>query len=98
MGRSPGGRRDGKRGGGGRGGGGGGRPYGPRRTRRVCEFCVEKKLKIDYKNVQLMEKYITDRGKIKPRRMTGACARHQRKITTAVKRAREIALVPYSRD
>lgn len=90
MGRAPAGRRDGRR--------GGGRPYGPRRVRRVCEFCVEKKLEIDYKNIQLMEKYITDRGKIKPRRMTGACARHQRKITTAVKRAREMALVPYSRN
>lgn len=75
-----------------------GRPFGPRRSRKVCEFCVDKGLTPEYKNVQMMEKYITDRGKIKPRRMTGACAKHQRKITVAVKRAREMALVPYARD
>lgn len=68
------------------------------RSRKVCEFCVDKDLPIDYKNIDMMNKYITDRGKIKPRRMTGACAKHQRKITVQVKRAREIALIPYTRD
>ncbi|HOO55232.1 MAG TPA: 30S ribosomal protein S18 [bacterium] len=69
-----------------------------RRARKVCEFCVDKDLVIDYKNVDMMRKYITDRGKIKPRRMTGACAKHQRKITLHVKRAREMALIPYTKD
>jgi len=68
------------------------------KSRKVCEFCVEKKLDIDYKNLDLMNKYINDRGKVKPRRATGACAKHQRKITTEIKRAREMALIPYTRD
>ncbi len=68
------------------------------RSRKVCEFCIDKRLPIDYKNLDLMNKYITDRGKIKPRRMTGACAKHQRKITVQIKRAREMALIPYTKD
>lgn len=67
-------------------------------SRKVCEFCVDKDLAIDYKNADQMNKYITDRGKIKPRRMSGCCAKHQRKLTTQLKRAREMALIPYTRD
>jgi small subunit ribosomal protein S18 len=69
-----------------------------RRSRKVCEFCVEKELPIDYKNIDLMTKYVTDRGKIKPRRMSGCCAKHQRKLTVQIKRARELAIVPYTKD
>ncbi len=69
-----------------------------KRSRKVCEFCVDKNLGIDYKNHDQMHKYITDRGKIKPRRMSGCCAKHQRKITIQLKRAREMALIPYSKD
>ena len=69
-----------------------------RRSRKVCEFCVDKDLAIDYKNIDLMHKYITDRGKIKPRRMSGCCAKHQRRLTIHLKRARELALIPYTRD
>lgn len=68
------------------------------RPRKVCEFCVDKDIVIDYKNIDLMRKYINDRGKIKPRRATGACAKHQRKVTTQLKRAREVALIPFTRD
>lgn len=68
------------------------------RSRKVCEFCVDKNLDIDYKNVDMMRKYINDRGKIKPRRATGCCAKHQRKVTTQVKRAREVALIPFTND
>jgi len=68
------------------------------RSRKVCEFCVDKNLTIDYKNIDMMRKYINDRGKIKPRRATGCCAKHQRKVTTQVKRAREVALIPYTTD
>ena len=69
-----------------------------KRSRKVCEFCVDKTLGINYKNIDQMNKYITDRGKIKPRRMSGCCAKHQRKITAQLKRAREMALIPYTRD
>ncbi|MEW6202903.1 MAG: 30S ribosomal protein S18 [bacterium] len=65
---------------------------------KACEFCIDKKLEADYKNVALLEKYISDRGKIKPRRMTGCCAKHQRKVANEIKRAREMALVPYTLD
>jgi|DewCreStandDraft_4_1066084.scaffolds.fasta_scaffold16591_5 small subunit ribosomal protein S18 len=83
-----------------RGGGGGPRKKGffKRKSRKACEFCIDKKLKVDYKNVDLMRKYINERGKIKPRRATGACAKCQRKITTAVKRARNMALIPFTTD
>ena len=63
--------------------------------RKVCRFCHDKNAKIDYKDVKLMEQFITDRGKILPRRVTGTCARHQRGVAQAVKRARIIALIPF---
>ncbi|SHH30961.1 30S ribosomal protein S18 [Tepidibacter thalassicus] len=69
-----------------------------RRKRRVCAFCADKNAKIDYKNVSKLSKYITERGKILPRRISGTCAKHQRELTTAIKRARNIALLPYTID
>lgn len=74
----------------------GGRPRGrfaPRR--RVCYFCVEHVKRIDYKNVDQLRRYISDRAKIEPRRRTGVCAKHQRPLRTAILRARHLALVPY---
>ena len=62
---------------------------------RVCAFCVDKVEEIDYKDVAKLKKYITERGKILPRRISGNCAKHQRLLTTAVKRARHIALLAY---
>ncbi len=71
-------------------------PMRPRRPRRkVCAFCSETAEKIDYKNAGVLRKYISERGKILPRRVTGCCAKHQREITNAIKRARQIALLPY---
>ena len=64
--------------------------------RKYCQFCKENVDFIDYKDTQLLRKYMTDRGKIKPRRVTGACTQHQHDIAVAVKRAREMALVPYT--
>jgi len=67
-----------------------------RRTRRkVCGFCVEKTTYIDFKNATKLKRYTSDRGKIEPRRKTGTCARHQRALAMAIKRAREIALLPF---
>ncbi|RKY37188.1 MAG: 30S ribosomal protein S18 [Candidatus Omnitrophota bacterium] len=63
--------------------------------KRVCAFCVEKSAKIDYKDVDRLSKFITERGKIVPSRISGTCAKHQRKLATAIKRARYIALLPY---
>jgi len=63
--------------------------------RKVCKFCYDKNLDIDYKNVKLLEQFITDRGKILPRRVTGTCAKHQRGVAIAIKRARIIALIPF---
>ncbi len=63
--------------------------------RKVCRFCHDKNAVIDYKDVKLMEQFITDRGKILPRRVTGTCAKHQRGVAQAVKRARIIALIPF---
>jgi small subunit ribosomal protein S18 len=63
--------------------------------RKVCKFCYDKNLKIDYKNVKMLEQFITDRGKILPRRVTGTCAKHQRGVAIAIKRARIIALIPF---
>jgi small subunit ribosomal protein S18 len=72
---------------------------GPRRryTRRprICQFCADKTLVIEYKNIDLMKRYVTEDGKIRPRRETGACAKHQRKVARAVKRARHMALLPF---
>ena len=72
------------------------RRYRPRK--KVCAFWQDKDKKIDYKDTQMLKKYISDRGKILPRRVTGACAKHQREITVAIKRARQIALIPYTAD
>lgn len=74
-------------------GGGGGM-----RRKKVCQFCADKKENIDYKDVDTLKKYITERGKILPKRITGTCAMHQREVTTAIKRARIVALLPYDAD
>ena len=79
---------------GGRGGGGGRR--GGFSRRKVCAFCVDKIDIIDYKDAGKLRRYITERGKIEPRRKTGTCARHQRRLTLAIKRARQIALLPFT--
>jgi len=63
---------------------------------KMCTFCVEKNARIDYKQVDLIRRYVTERGKIRPRRQTGMCAKHQRSMATAIKRARHLALLPYS--
>jgi small subunit ribosomal protein S18 len=63
---------------------------------RVCQFCAEKIKAVDYKQTDLIRRYITERGKIRPRRQTGACAKHQRMVTEAIKRARHMALVPFN--
>lgn len=68
------------------------------RRKKVCQFCADKNLTIDYKDVETLGKFVTERGKILPKRITGTCAIHQRDITTAVKRARVVALLPYSAD
>ena len=82
-----------------------GGPSGPRRGKRsfvrkkkVCRFCVDKVDFIDYKKAELLQPFIQDRGKILPRRMTGTCARHQRWLTVAIKRARNIALLPFATE
>ncbi len=66
--------------------------------RKVCTFCVEKTDFIDYKDVAKLRRFTSDRAKILPRRITGTCAKHQRALTTAIKRARQIALLPYTSD
>lgn len=65
---------------------------------KVCKFCGDKSLVIDYKDVSLLKGYVTEDGKIRPRRQTGTCAKHQRKVAVAVKRARHIAFLPYTGD
>ena len=69
-----------------------------RRKKRVCNSCADKVTSIDYKDIGKLRRYISERGKILPRRITGNCAKHQRAITDAIKRARHIALMPYSQD
>ncbi|MFN2451988.1 MAG: 30S ribosomal protein S18 [Candidatus Dormibacteria bacterium] len=69
-----------------------------RRRRKVCTFCLEHTEVIDYKEVSKLRRFLSDRGKILPRRMTGTCARHQRRLTVALKRARHIALLPFSAE
>ena len=69
-----------------------------RRRRKVCQFCVDKVAYIDFKDTAKLRKYTSDRGKILPRRMTGTCALHQREVNTAIKRARNVALLPYIAD
>jgi small subunit ribosomal protein S18 len=76
-----------------RSGGGGGGRFG---RRRVCSFCVDKVDSIDYKEPAKLRRYISDRGKIEPRRKTGTCAKHQRMLTLALKRARHVALLPFT--
>lgn len=104
QGERPGGRGPGGAGAGGRGpGGGGGR--GPRRgggggrfggRRKVCGFCVDKIGEVDYKDIPRLRRYISERGKIEPRRKLGTCAKHQRSVTVAIKRARYLALLPFT--
>ena len=69
-----------------------------RPRRKVCAFCADKIEMIDYKDAQRLRRYLSERGKIVPRRVTGTCARHQRQLTTAIKRARHLALLPYVTD
>jgi small subunit ribosomal protein S18 len=69
-----------------------------RRRRKVCSFCLEHADFIDYKDVTRLRRYLSDRGKILPRRMTGTCALHQRALTVALKRARHIALLPFQAE
>src|SRR4051794_19903663 len=97
----------GKSGGGGGGGGGGrrggrggddmdrggGRGFG---RRKVCRYCADKNLKVDYKNAADLKYFVTERGKIVPRRISGNCALHQRQVATAIKRGRNVALLPYT--
>lgn len=84
----------------------GGRPGGPPRRgkrsfvrkKKVCRFCVDKSDFIDYKKAEILAPFLQERGKILPRRMTGTCARHQRWLTVAIKRAQNIALLPFSAE
>ena len=68
---------------------------GGRRRKKVCVYCADKNAVIDYKDVNKLKRYVSERGKILPRRITGNCAKHQRALTVAIKRARHIALMPY---
>lgn len=74
------------------------RPGGNRRKKKVCIFCEDKIQYIDYKDTARLRKFVSERGKILPRRISGACAKHQRQLTTAIKRARVVALMPYISD
>jgi len=69
-----------------------------RAKRKVCAFCADKVELIDYKDVTRLRKYLSEKGKILPRRITGTCAKHQRQLTTSIKRARHLALLPYTTD
>ncbi len=73
------------------------KPGGFRRRKKVCVFCGKEK-EIDYKDANTLKKYVSERGKILPRRITGNCAKHQRALTVAVKRARHVAIMPYVQD
>lgn len=87
-------------------GSGGGRPTSRRRftgrrftpRRKVCAFCLEKTKAIDYKDVGMLRRYVSDRGKIRSRRKTGTCAKHQRRLAIAIKRARHLALLPFTAE
>ena len=76
------------------------KPYraGMRRKKKVCQFCADRIDEIDYKDVARLRKFISERAKILPRRATGTCAAHQRELTSAIKRARQVALLPYVND
>lgn len=69
-----------------------------RKRRKVCQFCEQKATFVDYKDTATLRHYLSERGKILPRRTTGACAMHQRQVTEAIKRARQVALLPYIID
>ena len=69
-----------------------------KQRKKVCVLCSDKNFELDYKNADQLKKFVNDKGKILPRRTTGACAKHQRDITLAVKRARHIAILPYAQD
>ena len=70
----------------------------PRKRKKVCAFCADKIEHIDYKDVPRLRKFVSERSKILPRRITGTCAKHQRQLTVAIKRARHIAILPYISD
>lgn len=74
------------------------RDRGRRPKRKVCNFCADKVETIDYKDVAKLRRFITERGKILPRRISGNCARHQRQVTLAIKRSRNIALLPFTAE
>ena len=74
------------------------RPRSRKARRKPCQFCVDKMEHIDYKDTARLRRYLSERAKIVPRRISGNCAKHQRLVTTAIKRARHIALLPYSTD
>jgi len=76
--------------------GGGGKMRKPKK--RVCNFCIDKIVHIDYKDVNKIRRYVSERGKIIPRRISGNCAKHQRQVTVAIKRARNIAFLPFTTD
>ena len=67
-----------------------------RPRKKVCQFCADKSIEIDYKNVEQLKRFVSEKGKILPRRVTGNCAKHQRVVVEAVKRARHIAILPYA--
>ena len=75
------------------------RPFRARKAKKkVCQFCVDKVADIDYKDVAKLRRYVSERAKILPRRITGTCAKHQRQLTIAIKRARHVALLPFSAE
>ncbi len=74
------------------------RERGRKPKKKICSFCVDKVAKIDYKDIPKLRRYTTERGKILPRRISGNCAKHQRQLTLAVKRARNIALLPFTTE
>ncbi|MBQ3817535.1 MAG: 30S ribosomal protein S18 [Clostridia bacterium] len=74
------------------------RPIRRKAHKKVCHFCVDRVEEIDYKDVARLRKFVSERAKILPRRATGTCAKHQRELTTAIKRARQVALLPYVND
>ena len=74
------------------------RPYVRNKRKKICIFCADKVAYIDYKDSAKLRKFISERGKILPRRMTGTCAQHQRAVNTAIKRARQVALLPFIAD
>ena len=75
-----------------------GNGYKRRYRRKVCSFCVDKATEIDYKDLNKLRRYVSESGKMLPRRMTGVCAKHQRMLSMAIKNARKMALLPYTMD